>query len=189
MNYQHYFFIGFNYEDYKLKMANDLENNPTKKYNEFIKLNQHRMARVEKKYEVSLEITEAIKKLSTKVYWLVITENWCGDSSQITPALHKIAELSEGKIELRFIYRDEHQDLINAHLTNNGQSIPKLIQLDENFNVLKTWGPRPKEAQTLVQKLKANPATSPTYNNELHLWYARDNQSQLNIEIAHLLSQ
>jgi hypothetical protein len=120
---------------------------------------------------------------------LVLTEHWCGDASQILPALHKIESVSEGKIEMKLVYRDQNLPLMDQYLTNNGRSIPKLIQLDFNYNVIGVWGPRPAIAQKLVEALKSNPATTANYANQLHLWYAKDKQKALEMEISALLLQ
>ncbi|MGE5106458.1 MAG: thioredoxin family protein, partial [Sphingobacteriales bacterium] len=96
-------------------------------------------------------------------------------------------ELSEGNIEMKLLYRDQNGELMNTCLTNGTKSIPKLIQLDEHFNVTGTWGPRPYPAQKLVAELRSNENTAATYANELHLWYAKDKQQSLEKETAQLI--
>ncbi len=186
-DYKLYLSKGISYQQYQQQMAADLLLNPDVKMKEYISLNQRRMQRVEKTYIVSEALLQQIKKLKHTIYWLVITEHWCGDASQSLPVLNKLAELSAGKIELKLIYRDQNDELMNAYLTNGTRSIPKLIQLDEHLNVTGIWGPRPTVAQKLVKELKANPATAATYANELQLWYAKDKQQNLEKEIAQLL--
>lgn len=186
-DYKKYLQEGISYQQYKQQMAADLALNPDLKIKEYINLNQRRMRRVEKMYNLSAELIEQVKNLKQKIHWLILTEHWCGDASQTLPALNAITELSNGKIEMKLVYRDQNDELMNAYLTNGTRSIPKLIQLDEHFNVTGIWGPRPFIAQKLVKALKANPATAATYANELHLWYAKDKQQSLEKEIAQLL--
>jgi hypothetical protein len=50
---------------------------------------------------------------------------------------------------------------------------PKLIQLNEVWEVMSNWGPRPEVAQNLVMELKANAETVDNYAEQLHLWYAK----------------
>lgn len=50
-------------------------------------------------------------------------------------------------------------------------------------------GPRPEFAENLVKVLKSDPTTADTYANQLHLWYAKDRQKSLEIEISELLAQ
>jgi len=187
--YKEYFENGINYSQYKVQMAEDLVANSDEKIKEYIALNQHRMHRVEKTFEPSDDIRQEIGKIKNKLFWLVLTEHWCGDASQILPALHKIATATEGKIEMKLVYRDQNLKLMDQHLTNNGRSIPKLIQLDSDYAVTGVWGPRPAVAQKLVAKLKSNPATAENYANELHLWYAKDKQKTIDDEITQLLIQ
>lgn len=189
LEYKEYFGNAINYAEYKEQMADDLVSNSDSKIKEYISLNQHRMHRVEKTFALSDRLTQEVENLKNKTYWLVLTEHWCGDASQILPALHKIATASKAKIEMKLVYRDQNLKLMDQYLTNNGRSIPKLIQLDSNYNVIGVWGPRPAFAQKLVKELKANPATANTYANELHLWYAKDKQKSIEIEISELLLQ
>jgi hypothetical protein len=186
-DYKNYLAKGISYDEYKRNMAEDLALNADLKVKEYINLNQRRMHRVEKTYVPSAEIVTQVKNLKHKTYWLILTEHWCGDASQTLPALNAIAELSEGKIEMKLVYRDQNDELMNAYLTNGTRSIPKLVQLDEHFNVTGIWGPRPTVAQKMVKELKSNPATAATYANELHLWYAKDKQQSLEKEAAQLL--
>ena len=187
--YKEYFDNGINYAQYKVEMAEDLISNSDSKTKEYIALNQHRMHRVEKTFSLSDTLTQEIENLNSKTYWLVLTEHWCGDASQILPALHKIATASEGKIEMKLVYRDQNLNLMDQYLTNNGRAIPKVIQLDSNYTVTGVWGPRPALAQKLVKELKSNPVTADNYANELHLWYAKDKQKTIDHEITELLFQ
>jgi thioredoxin-like negative regulator of GroEL len=186
-DYERYLQKGIEYDQYKQLMAEDLAVNADFKIKEYINLNQRRMYRVEKTFELSAELTAQIKNLKHKTWWLILTEHWCGDASQTLPVFNAIAELSKGKIEMKLVYRDQHPDLMDAYLTNETRSIPKLIQLDEHYNVTAFWGPRPSVAQQLVKQLKANPVTAATYANELHLWYAKDKQKSLESEIGKLI--
>src|SRR5690606_21343878 len=115
-----------------------------------------------------------LKKLSTPQIWLVITEAWCGDAAQIAPVLFKMAEASPA-ITLKFVYRDEHQELRDALLTNGGPSIPELIALNAANDVLFTWGPRPLLAAELVEDFKSkNEVFTSAFKQELQNWYNKD---------------
>ena len=185
--YKKYLEQGIDYKQYKIQMDEDFHSNKDEKIVSYIKLNQSRMHRVEKTYTISEEILKQVQSLEHKTYWLILTEHWCGDASQNLPAFNAVAEASNGKIDLKLLYRDEHPQLMEAYLTNGTKSIPKLIQLDSHFNVTGIWGPRPSFAQKMVKELKANPETAANYANELHLWYAKDKQKALESEIIKLL--
>lgn len=188
-DFQNYLQKGIAYDQYKQKMTEDHISNPNDKIKEYINLNEHRMRRVEKNYRVDLALTNQAMTLTHKTYWLILTEHWCGDAAQTLPVFEKIAQLSKGKIEMKLVYRDNNPDLMDAYLTGESRSIPKLIQLDAHFNVTGIWGPRPSVAQHLVNELKLNPATAGTYSIELHKWYAQDKQRSLEKEISKLVAR
>ena len=62
---------------------------------DFIKLNQHRSSRIDKSYEVADKLIKEINKIDEPEVWMVITENWCGDSAQNLPYIAKIAKLNK----------------------------------------------------------------------------------------------
>ena len=188
-NYQAYLQKGIGYIQYKHQMAEDFLHNSDPRIKEYINLNQHRMSRVEITYTVSDALVQQVKRLTHKTYWLILTEHWCGDAAQTLPAFQKVAELSNGVIEMKLIYRDENPELMDAYLTGESRSIPKLIQLDSHYNVTGIWGPRPTEAQKLVKQLKSNPETAASYSIELHKWYARDKQKSLETEVMKLVNR
>jgi len=187
--YKMYVHKGISYAQYKENMMADFQSTEDSKIREYINLNQHRMSRVEKTYQTSEVLSQRIRNMRHKIHWLVIAEHWCGDAAQTLPALQKIAADSNGKIELRLVYRDQNAELMDAHLTGQSRSIPKLIQLDEHFNVTATWGPRPTPAQKLVTLLKSTPVTAPGYANELHKWYALDKNHSLETDVMKLVDR
>ncbi len=186
-DFKKYIDAGVDYTTYKQRIAAELVLNEDPVKQGYIEMNQIRMYRIGKTYMVSAGLAEKVKKLHHKVYWLVLTESWCGDASQILPVLNKVAMISEGKIEMKLVYRDKNPELMNAFLTNQTRSIPKLIQLDTNFQLTGVWGPRPNEAQQLVMKLKSDSKTANDYAKALHLWYTRDQQRSIELDISKLL--
>jgi thioredoxin-like negative regulator of GroEL len=118
---------------------------------------------------------------------LVLNEFWCGDGAQILPVHEAVVARSEGTLEARVLMRDQHDEVMSMFLTKGARSIPKTVLLDAQCRVLGTWGPRPSEAMELVRRLKFNPETAPTYNHDLHKWYAHDRQHAIQREMAVLL--
>lgn len=187
-DYALFFEKGISYEAYIETMTYDVANDVERMYAEYIPMNLQRSKRISKTFQLSPEIAEMLANLNKKVNWLVISEHWCGDASQIMPILHGIAVASNGMIDLRIVYRDDN-NLIEAHLTNGGKSIPKLIQLTTDFHITATWGPRPVAAQKLVVELKANPIEGVNYADILHKWYADDKTHSSQSELLELLKQ
>lgn len=119
----------------------------------YTQLNVVRMNRLDKTTILTAESLEQLAQITQPQIWLVLTEVWCGDASQIVPVLHKIATANEN-ITLRFVLRDEHLDIMDAFLTHRARSIPKLIALDaSSLEVFASWGPRPTTLQNIILPL------------------------------------
>lgn len=156
---------------------------------EYSKLNVARMNRLDKTTELVLELKEVVEEINTPQTWLVLTEGWCGDAAQIVPVFDKIAKLNSN-IELKFLLRDENLELMDQYLANGkSRSIPKLIVVDENFEELFDWGPRPKVLQEMFYHMKANAINNNTIKEEMHRWYAHDKTITTQKEILELLKQ
>jgi hypothetical protein len=153
---------------------------------EIKKLNIQRMTRIDKSYEPGIDIRDEIDKIENHQLWMVITENWCGDSAQNLPYIAKIASLNV-KIDLRIILRDSNPDIMDNYLSNGSRSIPKLVTFDEEGIELFQWGARPKAAQDLVSELKAQGFEKKYYLEKLHSWYARNKGADIEREILLLL--
>jgi hypothetical protein len=154
----------------------------------YTKMNVQRMKRLDKKTKLNDETISVLSNLNQKQIWLTITEGWCGDAAQIVPVLNRIAETSSN-VDLRFILRDRHLDVMDEFLTNGGRSIPKIIILDaETLDVLKTWGPRPQELQAffLEERQKEDYVWS-NLSKGLQLWYNKDKTQQIQSELMELI--
>jgi len=184
--YKTYFSNGITFEKYHQNMIEEVESKRESEYAQYVPMNLQRSKRILKTFRLEDSLKETLKKLTHKINWLVISEHWCGDASQIMPVIHSIAEASEGKINLKIVYRDS-KDLINHHLTKGGKSIPKIVQLDEEFNFLQEWGPRPILAQQLIEELKSKDTALPEVIEKIHKWYADDKTISTQKEIEELL--
>lgn len=156
---------------------------------DFTSINFQRMKRLNKTISIDENAVETLQSLQQKQTWLVITEAWCGDSAQVTPVLNKIAETTPA-IDLKFVYRDEHPELMDAFLTNGGRSIPKLIALDTNLEVLFAWGPRPSIATQMVADCKEKHGLlTPEFKQDLQLWYTKDKGKNIVNDLLELLTE
>jgi hypothetical protein len=137
-------------------------------------LNDRRMKRLDKTIKITEETIEEVQKLNEPQTWLVITEGWCGDAAQNLPVLQKMAVLNEN-IDLKLVLRDENLELMDLFLTNGSRSIPKLVALDKDNNVLNTWGPRPTVATKMVADYKAEHGVlDAQFKQDLQVWYNKD---------------
>lgn len=150
-------------------------------------LNDKRMDRLDKTIKLSEETIESIQYLNKKYTFLVISEGWCGDAAQITPVFNKIAQVTEN-ISLKTVFRDENEALMDLFLTNGSRSIPKLILLDENNEVVNTWGPRPSIATKLVSDYKdQHGKLDAEFKKNLQIWYNKDKGQTTQKDIVELL--
>jgi hypothetical protein len=146
------------------------------------------MTRIDKSYEPGIDIRDEIEKIADHQLWMVITENWCGDSAQNLPYIAGIASMNQN-IELKLILRDSNPDIMDHYLTNGTRSIPKLVAFDNEGNELFQWGARPKAAQDLVSDLKTQGFDKKYFLEKLHSWYARNRGADIEKEILLLLKK
>lgn len=141
----------------------------------YSELNDTRMNRLDKTISIPTENVEKLKQLENEQIWLVISEGWCGDAAQILPVINKMAEQNT-KINLRIVFRDENDELMQLFLTNGTSSIPKLIVLDKDtLEFITDFGPRPNGAKKLILDYKAQHGiVDETAKTELQLWYLHD---------------
>ena len=150
---------------------------------EYAKLNQQRMRRLDKNLQLNISLKETISKARKKYTILALTEGWCGDAAQIIPLFSKI-ENENSNFELRILLRDNHLELMDQFLTNGTRSIPKFLFTETNTRILKSvWGPRPKEAQELLDRLKVENISKSELKTQLHTWYAHDKTQSTQNEI------
>ncbi len=153
----------------------------------FTKLNFSRNKRLDKTIQLSEEQKKFFKDINEKQTWLVITESWCGDAAQSIPFFNKIVEISEN-IELKIVLRDENPELMDAYTTNGSRSIPKLILLDKNLQVIHHWGPRSKAATKVVNDyIEEHGEIDEQLKTELQVWYNKNKGEAILQEIQELM--
>ena len=150
-------------------------------------LNDKRMDRLDKTLKISDETLNSIQNLKDELTFLVISEGWCGDAAQVVPIINKISETS-GKIDLKIVFRDENEALMNLFLTNGNKSIPKIILVDRDYNIISSWGPRPSIATKMVLAYKAkNGILDAEFKKNLQIWYNKDKGNNTQQDIVKLL--
>ncbi|MCF6347312.1 MAG: thioredoxin family protein [Flavobacteriaceae bacterium] len=154
----------------------------------YSKLNNSRMKRLDKTFNLSENSKEILENSTKKYSWIVLTESWCGDAAHALPVINKIVEASDN-IELKIVLRDENEALMDKFLTNGNKSIPKLIAIDTNTKeVVNSWGPRPSKATKMVQEQKEKYGTlDDNFKEELQVWYNADKGINIEEDILKLL--
>ncbi|MCG8326679.1 MAG: thioredoxin family protein [Chitinophagales bacterium] len=164
----------------------------------YTKMNISRMKRLDKTTRLSEAMVADLKSIDQPLTLLVITEAWCGDAAQSIPVINKMVEEND-LLELKFILRDQHLDIMDAFLTNGGRSIPKVLVLDSNtLEVLNTWGPRPTELQNIFMegRSQVNAIEEPTekkaayqrLSTELQRWHTKDKAASIQREMMECLN-
>ena len=184
----------YSYKDYRKTIADLLIEGKasgatqTEALVNYSRLNETRMDRLDKTMAVDEAIISKLKSIQSQYIWLVIAEGWCGDAAQLLPIFNKMSEVSD-QIDLKIVFRDENESLMNLFLTNGNKSIPKLIILDKNsLEVIADWGPRPKGAVELIQNYKEKfGVIDDTIKAELQMWYLHDKGLSTQKEIIELL--
>lgn len=181
---------GISFPDYMALTENLVENKKTsgEDQSEFLvdltKLNFQRMKRLVKTLSIPEEVQDFFKKRQEKEIWLVITEAWCADASQIVPVLSKVADIN-ANVSLKLVFRDENEPLMNEFLTNGAKSIPMLIVAEaSSLEVKAVWGPRPAKGQQLVEDCKAkNGKFTSECKEDLQKWYNEDKGQSIAFEL------
>ena len=183
------------YETYRKKVSGLLEEgkstgpNQSEELLNYSNLNDARMNRLDKKTKLSDTTIEALKSTNNKQTWLLITEGWCGDAAQIAPVINKMS-LESDKVELKVVLRDENEDLMNQFLTNGSKSIPKLVVLNENNEVISSWGPRPSLATKMVNDYKEkHGGLDADFKRDLQVWYNKNKGENIQEDLITFLGK
>ncbi len=179
------------YSDLIQQMVDEEKTTGPKQHEDLVyytKLNAQRARRLNKTTKLPENVASLIAQFDQPMTWLVLTESWCGDAAQILPLLQKMVEVNSN-INLRLVLRDENDTLMSQFLTNGGRSIPKLIMLNDELDVLGTWGPRPVEAQELYDSWRNDPNKPPykEFQVEMQKWYLKDKGQSTFNEISKVL--
>lgn len=172
-------------EDQLLKMGND----PQNKLRDYAISNLARIKNLEEHVVLNPQLIEVLDNLQTEMILVVLTEAWCGDACQNLTVLEKIEKVAFPKIELKLLLRDDNLEIMDQYLTNGGRSIPIVIGLDKkSLKEIFVWGPRPKQAQELMEQLKTENASLEEKIKALVTWYEKDNTQSVQQELKELLS-
>ena len=144
------------------------------------------------RYDETCQVSDSLKTVldaAPPTIWLVLTEGWCGDAAFNVPLLAAIEKAVPGKVQLRFLLRDSNPELMDAHLTDGGRSIPKLIVLNNELSEQGSWGPRPAPLQKLMKMWKEEGLVLKELIPKIQEWYNADATGSLQEELIMLVNQ
>lgn len=84
---------------------------------------------------------------------VIIAADWCGDVVRNVPVVFRLTEAAN--IPTEVLIMEEHLDVIDQFLTMGGRSIPVVLFLDEQGDLVGRWGPRPTYIQEPMVAFKA----------------------------------
>lgn len=149
----------------------------------YVRYNYERHERVAAAYAPSEELARVAEAIDTPQLWMLLTEDWCGDSAFAGPVIRAAAEASD-YVDLRILRRDENLDVMDLHLTNGGRSIPKLVAFDMSGRELFSWGPRPAILQQLRADLLSEGVDARDVSRRVIEWYDEGNWVEIDAELA-----
>jgi Thioredoxin len=130
---------GMTYEAYKAQMTR----------------NREQFEQNEKDVELKPEDVQVFRDLPQPINVMALAEDWCGDVVANVPVLGRLAQASNGKLNVRIHLRDQEpgSQIMDQYL-NKGQfkSIPTLVFLDGNFRELGVWIERPDSVTKLREE-------------------------------------
>jgi hypothetical protein len=106
-------------------------------------------------FALTKEVAHWLENIPGKVHVVCIAEDWCGDVTRHVPVLERLAAASSGKINTKYLSREENLDLFARYLTNGGEALPKFVFLSANWIECGNWGPMPLECKELIARGKA----------------------------------
>ena len=178
------------YPDYRSLIKETLSSAPTdaaaEKMRPHLANNALLMDEYDERYRVSPNLLDAVNA-GPPTTWLVITEGWCGDAAFNVPLFHVLEKLVPKKVSLRLVLRDSNPGLMDAHLTDGGRSIPKLIVLSNGLEPLGFWGPRPADLQQLMKQWKNDGLELRELIQKVHGWYNADKTRTLQQELTRMV--
>ncbi len=158
-------------------------NEAAEKLNHFTRKNVVLMDRYDHSYKVNGMLAKAVEN-APKTTWIIIAEGWCGDAAFNVPLMVALEKLNPEKVNLKFYHRDSNPDLIDANLTDGGRSIPKVVMLNNEFEVVGNWGPRPQGLQALMKEWKSEGLQLKDIIPKVHEWYDNDATDSLQQELT-----
>lgn len=92
--------------------------------------------------QTTAEHQSLFQGFTRRMHVLAISGTWCGDCVQQVPMLDAIAKLRPDLIGLGLLDRDEHMDLAEKLVINDGNRVPVVLFLNEEFDFVSMYGDR-----------------------------------------------
>lgn len=184
---------GYNFENYLERIEDELEEqielDDPKDYVQYYAINLQRMRRIKKTFKYNPGLEKRAKSLNTDLKFLIISEGWCGDASQILPVVDTLANTMN--IESRIVFRDENLDLMEDFKTNGTLSIPIIIGVTPEGEEALRFGPRTAKGMEFTNRFKQDPDkySKNDFHEDLQRHYNDNHGQDIIIEILDLIQE
>jgi hypothetical protein len=181
---------GLSYATYRSVINNMLSRPPADEAAEKMRPYIQNNTRFMEEFDASVKLSEnLVAALNNAPFttWILLTEGWCGDAAFCVPVIAALEKAFPKKIRLRLFLRDSNPELMDAHLTNGGRSIPKLVVLNQELKEIAVWGPRPVGLQTLMNDWKNKGILLKEIIPKVHEWYYTDDTKSTQEELANMI--
>ena len=115
-----------------------------------------------KKIYDQTSLTADQKKLvaafTRKINIIGLSGVWCGDCVQQCPLIQRIADANPKVIDLRWVDRDEHDDLQRKLMINAGRRVPVLVFCAEDFELVSWYGDRTLHRYRAIAQRQLGPS-------------------------------
>ncbi len=134
------------------------------------RMDQPRWRRVYEQIKLTAEQRILLEGFSRRMNVLCMVGAWCGDCVEQGPILQRIAEAAGGRIDLRFLDRDQHPDVQAALSICGGHRVPVAVFLSEDFHECSRFGDRTLSAyrEMAVEMVGAACPVGLVLRSELH---------------------
>jgi hypothetical protein len=118
---------------------------------------QERWQRIHDQVILSPDQKGLLGSFTRRMHLLCLAGAWCGDCVLQGPILQHIQEASPA-IEVRFIDRDAHPDVLDALVLNLGRRVPVVVFLSEDFEECGRFGDRTLSSYRRMARDRLGPA-------------------------------
>jgi len=131
---------------------------------------------------------QAAKAVGTELKFLVVAEDWCGDSVNTVPYLARLVEQVPGW-EMRIINSRRGADIMAANLTPDGrEATPTILLLDSDDEQVGAFVERPTILQEWFLRAESDLPRKELFDQK-YTWYAEDAGEETVRELTELARQ
>ncbi|MBS7334075.1 MAG: thioredoxin family protein [Weeksellaceae bacterium] len=184
---------GYSFEDYLEKIEDQLEEqielDDPKELVPYYAINLKQSREIRKNFRYNPGMEKKAKSYNADIKFLIISEGWCEDASQIVPVVDRLAETIG--VECKFVFRDENIELMEEYNTNGSHSIPIIIGVTPDGDEAFRFGPRPAKAMNFTERFKRDPDkySRADFEEDLDRYYLENHGQDIITEILELIEE